>query len=110
MFKKYDDVFIIDNGRWANKNEIVIQKRKFVKYTTDNHDRILFDGATSLEVMTWAVSPTIEIATKFAVAYLIKTECFDETITNMNPIESYNQLEKEHPDLIIKYMDKVVEN
>ncbi len=109
MFNKGDDVFIIDNGRWTHRNEIVIQKRHFVEYTTPNRDRLLFNGETSLEAMSWAVFPTIDLATKFAVAYLIKTECFGETIVSMDCMTEYKKIEKERPDLIFKYMDKVVE-
>jgi hypothetical protein len=110
MYTHGDDIYIVDNGRWAHKNEIVIQKRRFVNYTSSNHKTLIFDGETSLEAETWATSPTVEDATKFAVAYLIKTECFGENVTFMDSTLEYSKLEETEPNLIFKYMDKVVEN
>lgn len=108
MFEKGDDLFIIDIGRWEHNKEILIQKRQFVEYTNNNKE-LYFEGPTSLRVMSWAVSPTIEDATKFAVAYIIKTECFGESISKMDGVSEYAKLEITHSDLIFKYMDKVVE-
>ena len=107
MFKAGDDVFIVDNGRWQHKNEIVIQKRKFEQYTTNSHEFLTFSGATSMQIASWAVCATSDDATKFTIAYIIKTECFKETINYMDGIKEYKFLEEHHPELIIKYMSFV---
>lgn len=109
MYKQDDDLYVVDNGRWKHNNEIVIQKRKFKEYTSMDKSTLVFDGKTSMEIATWATFPTIDEATKFTVAYIIKTECFGETVTSMDGLSEYSKIEKEHPDLIFKYMDKVVE-
>jgi len=107
MFKTGDDVFIVDNGRWQHKNEIVIQKRKFERYTSATHEFLTFGGATSMQIASWAVCASSDEATKFTIAYIIKTECFNETINHMDALKEYNFLEEHHPELIIKYMSFV---
>jgi hypothetical protein len=104
MYKTGDDIFVVDNGRWHNKNEIVIQKRTFERYTTDSHEFLTFSGPTSMQIASWAVCSTYEEATKFTIAYIIKTECFNETINNMDVLKEYSFLEEHHPELILKYM------
>ena len=109
QFKEGDDIYIVDSGRWGHKKEIDIQKRTFDSYTKADKSRILFTGITTLEAASWAISSSIDEATKFAVAYLIKTEEFKEHVTMMDGTAEYHIIEKEHPELIIKYMSKVVE-
>jgi len=108
-FKKGDDVFIVDNGRWKHKNEIVIQKRKFERYTSTTQDFLIFSGATSMQIASWAVFSTSDEAAKFSVAYIIKTECFGEKIDRMDGYKEYKFLEEHHPELIFKYMSYVEE-
>jgi len=104
ILKQNDDVFIVDNGRWRHKNEIVIQKRRFERYTTPAREFLIFSGATSMQIATWAVFSTSEEAAKFSVAYIIKTECFGEKIDRMDGEKEYKFLEENHPELIFKYM------
>ena len=108
MLKKGDSIYIVDNGRWDQKNEILIQKRRFVGYKSVDHSKLLFDGETSMEIATWAVSQSENDATKFAIAYLIKTIEFKEVINKMNGVEEFNLIEQNYPNLILKYIDKVV--
>lgn len=103
-FKKDDDVFVVDNGRWRHKNEIVIQKRRFERYTSPAQDFLVFSGATSMQIATWAVFSTHDEAAKFSVAYIIKTECFNEKVDRMDGEKEYKFLEEHHPELIFKYM------
>lgn len=104
MFKKGDDLFIVDNGRWRHKNEIVVQKRVFEHYNSNNHKQLTFSGATSMQIASWAVFPTADEAIKFSIAYIIKTECFGEKIEQMDALKEYRFLEEHHPELIFKYM------
>ena len=108
MFKKGDTIYVVDNGRWQQKNEILIQKRRFVEYKTNKHDRLFFDGETSMEIATWAVSQSESKATKFAIAYLIKSIDLKEDVSKMNGVEEFDRIERDYPHLILKYMDKVV--
>jgi len=109
IFKNGDDIFIVDNGRWKHKNEIVIQKRNFMHYTDDANKFLVFNGATSMQIASWAVSDSVDTATKFTIAYIIKTECFGETVDRMDGLKEYKLLEANHPDLIFKYMSYVHE-
>lgn len=109
MFKPGDKVYVVDSSRWDFKNEIEILERDFVKYTDLSKKHLKFDGESSLTIESWAVSPTIEDATKFAVSYLILVHELKKDIKNINFREEYKFLEKTYPDLIFKYMDKVVD-
>jgi len=109
MFKKDDNIYILDSGRWNSKNEILIIKRTFERYCNDEKTFLEFSGESSLTIASWAVSKNIEDATKFAVAYLITTQELKENIENINFQERYKELEKTHADLIFKYMDRVKE-
>jgi len=109
MYNSGDNLYIIDNGRWQHKKEIVILKRKFVKYTDMSHEHLTFDGDTSLTIQAWATQPTIDSATKFAVTYLIMAHELALDVTHINVEKEYHSIEENYPDLIFKYMDKVVE-
>jgi len=117
MFKHGDDIYILDNGRWNSKNEILIIKRTFERYFNEEKTYLEFSGESSLTIASWAVSKNIEDATKFAVAYLITTQELKENMENVdfediekiNFQERYKELEKSRADLIFKYMDKVKE-
>jgi len=109
MFNPGDKVYVIDSSRWHMKNEIDILERDFIKYTDTSKRHLKFDGESSLTIESWAVSPTIDDATKFAVSYLILVYELKKDIKNINFIEEYKFLEKTYPDLIFKYMDKVVD-
>ena len=108
MFKKGDSIYVVDNGRWQQKNEILIQKRSFLRYKPNNPNRLFFDGETSMEIATWAVSATEKEATQFAIAYLIKSIDLKEDVNKMYGVEEFNSIERNYPHLILKYMDKVV--
>lgn len=114
MYKPGDDIFIVDNGRWINNKEIVVHKRIFVEYTSSDHSKLVFDGETSLTTMSWTASPTVEDATKFAIVCIIKPELFElkASETELRKVDvdyEYRRIESEDPDLIFKFMDRVVE-
>lgn len=106
MFNYDDTVFVLDNGT-KNGNQIKILKR-----TVDdiNGSLLTLTGKSTFKVESWAVFPTVEKATQFGVAFLISTKEFNKVINKDTNISNlYKDIEKEHPNLIMKYMERVVE-
>ena len=110
MYKFNDPIYIIDEGMWVNKGKIHILKRSFENYTDRSRNYLVFDGETSLTIQSWAVSSNLSDAVQFAIAYLISIHELNLTINNgFNFKSKYNEINQTHPDLIVKYIDKIVE-
>ena len=110
MFNPGDKLYVVDSSRWNMKNEIDILEREFVQYTDPSRKHLKFDGDSALTIESWAVSPTIEDATKFAVTYLILIHELKKDIRDVDFTKEYKYIENTYPDLIFKYMDKVVDS
>ena len=112
MFVAGDIVYILDSG-FKKSNTIRIIKRKFHSYETSQKTKIktkiqVEDDDSYIFIHSWAVFPTIEDATRGAVAYLIYTLEFKKNINNDIDIHKlYNEFEYQHPELIVKYLEKV---
>lgn len=108
MYNYGDDVYILDSG-YKGSDNITIIKREFNGYTNQLKKSISVMGKSSITVQSWAVFKTVEEATAFAVAYLIYTKELNNTINeNSNINNLYEELEKTYPELILKYVSKVV--
>mgnify|MGYP003616554950 CR=1 FL=1 len=108
MFAVGDAVYILDSG-FKKSNTIRIIKRKFHSYENSQKTKIeVEDDDSYIFIHSWAVFPTIEDATRGAVAYLIYTLEFKKNINNDIDIHKlYTEFEHRHPELIVKYLEKV---
>ena len=112
MFAVGDTVYILDSG-FKKSNTIRIIKRKFHSYENSQKTKIktkiqVEDDDSYIFIHSWAVFPTIEDATRGAVAYLIYTLEFKKNINNDIDIHKlYSEFELRHPELIVKYLEKV---
>lgn len=112
MFAVGDAVYILDSG-FKKSNTIRIIKRKFHSYENSQKTKIktkiqVEDDDSYIFIHSWAVFPTIEDATRGAVAYLIYTYEFKKNINNDIDIHKlYSEFEHQHPELIVKYLEKV---
>ena len=108
MFTAGDIVYILDSG-FKKSNTIKIIKRTFHSYENSQKTKIqVEDDDSYIFIHSWAVFPTIEDATRGAVAYLIYTLEFKKNINNDIDIHKlYSEFEHQHPELIVKYLEKV---
>ena len=112
MFDVSDAVYILDKKK-KKSNTIRIIKRKFHSYENSQKTKIktkiqVEDDDSYIFIHSWAVFPTIEDATRGAVAYLIYTLEFKKNINNDIDIHKlYTEFEHRHPELIVKYLEKV---
>ena len=108
MFAVGDTVYILDSG-FKKSNTIKIIKRTFHSYVNSQKTKIeVEDDESYIFIHSWAVFPTIEDATRGAVAYLIYTLEFKKNINNDIDIHKlYTEFEHRHPELIVKYLEKV---
>lgn len=108
MFAVGDAVYILDSG-FKKSNTIKIIKRTFHSYENSQKTKIkVEDDDSYILIHSWAVFPTIEDATRGAVAYLIYTYEFKKNINNDIDIHKlYSEFEHQYPELIVKYLEKV---
>ena len=108
MFTVGDIVYILDSG-FKKSNTIKIIKKTFHSYENSQKTKIeVEDDDSYIFIHSWAVFPTIEDATRGAVAYLIYTLEFKKNINNDIDIHKlYSEFELRHPELIVKYLEKV---
>ena len=108
MFTVGDIVYILDSG-FKKSNTIKIIKKTFHSYQNSQKTKIeVEDDDSYIFIHSWAVFPTIEDATRGAVAYLIYTLEFKKNINNDIDIHKlYSEFELRHPELIVKYLEKV---
>ena len=108
MFAVGDTVYILDSG-FKKSNTIKIIKRTFHSYENSQKTKIkVEDDDSYILIHSWAVFPTIEDATRGAVAFLIYTYEFKKNINNDIDIHKlYNEFEHQHPELIVKYLENV---
>ena len=108
MFTVGDIVYILDSG-FKKSNTIKIIKKTFHSYQNSQKTKIqVEDDDSYIFIHSWAVFPTIEDATRGAVAYLIYTLEFKKNINNDIDIHKlYTEFEHRHPELIVKYLEKV---
>ena len=108
MFVVGDIVYILDSG-FKKSNTIKIIKKTFHSYENSQKTKIkVEDDDSYIFIHSWAVFPTIEDATRGAVAYLIYTLEFKKNINNDIDIHKlYSEFEHRHPELIVKYLEKV---
>lgn len=108
MFAVGDAVYILDSG-FKKSNTIKIIKRTFHSYENSQKTKIkVEDDDSYILIHSWAVFPTIEDATRGAVAFLIYTYEFKKNINNDIDIHKlYSEFEHQHPELIVKYLENV---
>lgn len=108
MFAVGDTVYILDSG-FKKSNTVKIIKRTFQRYENSQKTKIEVEDEDSyILIHSWAVFPTIEDATRGAVAFLIYTYEFKKNINNDIDIHKlYSEFEHQHPELIVKYLEKV---
>lgn len=108
MFTAGDIVYILDSG-FKKSNTIKIIKRTFHSYENSQKTKIkVEDDDSYILIHSWAVFPTIEDATRGAVAFLIYTYEFKKNINNDIDIHKlYSEFEHQHPELIVKYLENV---
>lgn len=108
MFAVGDTVYILDSG-FKKSNTIKIIKRTFHSYENSQKTKIkVEDDDSYILIHSWAVFPTIEDATRGAVAFLIYTYEFKKNINNDIDIHKlYSEFEHQHPELIVKYLENV---
>jgi len=99
MFAVGDTVYILDSG-FKKSNTIKIIKRTFHSYENSQKTKIkVEDDDSYILIHSWAVFPTIEDATRGAVAFLIYTYEFKKNINNDIDINKlYNEFEHQHPN------------
>ena len=108
MFAVGDAVYILDSG-FKKSNTIKIIKRTFHSYENSQKTKIkVEDDDSYILIHSWAVFPTIEDATRGAVAFLIYTYEFKKDINNDIDIHKlYSEFEHQYPELIVKYLENV---
>ena len=108
MFAVGDTVYILDSG-FKKRNTIKIIKRTFHSYENSQKTKIkVEDDDSYILIHSWAVFPTIEDATRGAVAFLIYTYEFKKNINNDIDIHKlYSEFEHQYPELIVKYLENV---
>lgn len=108
MFTVGDIVYILDSG-FKKSNTIKIIKKTFHSYQNSQKTKIeVADDDSYIFIHSWAVFPTIEDATRGAVAFLIYTYEFKKNINNDIDIHKlYSEFEHQYPELIVKYLEKV---
>ena len=108
MFAVGDTVYILDSG-FKISNTIKIIKRTFHSYVNSQKTKIeVEDDDSYILIQSWAVFPTIEDATRGAVAFLIHTLEYKKSINNDIDIHKlYSEFEHRYPELIVKYLEKV---
>lgn len=108
MFTVGDIVYILDSG-FKKSNTIKIIKKTFHSYQNSQKTKIEVEDEDSyILIQSWAVFPTIEDATRGAVAFLIYTYEFKKNINNDIDIHKlYSEFEHQYPELIVKYLEKV---
>ena len=108
MFAVGDTVYILDSG-FKKSNTIKIIKRTFHSYENSQKTKIkVEDDDSYILIHSWAVFPTIEDATRGAVAFLIYTYEFKKNINNDIDINKlYSEFEHQYPELIVKYLENV---
>ena len=108
MFAVGDIVYILDSG-FKKSNTIKIIKKTFHSYQNSQKTKIeVEDDDSYIFIQSWAVFPTIEDATRGAVAFLIYTYEFKKNINNDIDIHKlYSEFEHQYPELIVKYLEKV---
>ncbi len=108
MFVAGDIVYILDSG-FKKSNTIKIIKKTFHSYQNSQKTKIEVEDEDSyILIQSWAVFPTIEDATRGAVAFLIYTYEFKKNINNDIDIHKlYSEFEHQYPELIVKYLENV---
>ena len=108
MFAVGDTVYILDSG-FKKSNTIKIIKRTFHSYENSQKTKIkVEDDDSYILIHSWAVFPTIEDATRGAVAFLIYTYEFKKNINNDIDIHKlYSEFEHQYPELIVKYLENI---
>ena len=109
-FVNGDDVYVIDSKE-RNGTVIEIVKMPFNGYTDSTYRKatLLNSGNTYTTVNSWAIFKTKDDAAKFAIIHLIKTKEQDSIINiDINVHDQYLDIEKNHPELILKYMKHII--
>jgi hypothetical protein len=108
MFNFGKPVYVIDNMGSSDKVKVVQYTSNGYK-TADGTKIEITNGSKNITIDTWACFPSVEDATKFGILWLVNTLEFKTPINKENINQQYIDLEEQHADLIMKYMNKVVE-
>ncbi len=107
-FNYDDDVFVLDSGFKGN-DIIHVLPRKFESFTNQKKTTAVINGKSKVNMNTWAIFKSQHEAIQGAIVFLIQTKELGKLINeNIDINKLYNEFELNCPELILKYMEKVI--